>query len=513
MNNIDKQISKFIKKGGKRIRLNVFIENLLVSLIVALSISSMASILGLFIPIYNLFEICFIIFAISISIYIFVYLYKLRPDNKKVALKLDSKGLNERLITSLELINKDDNISNAQKEDTIEVIREIKISKITPFHIKRKNLYSLIAILTVLIIILCIPTTAKNQAREIRKMKKFNKEVIEKIKDEKKDTKGSEELLEDDKLDIVKELDKSIDEIKKSKSKLDTEKALNKLEKKLDNIEKNLDSVDSKKKIQNILKKLNLNKEQTSEKLAILNKIAKELSKIDKMKELSEAINSQDGDKIKEALDKLGEDLKNLKDEDKEEISNNLENISANIADENLKGALSSTAASISSGNIDLSKLQNALISLSKDSINADNGDNKNGTGAQNNQSGNGTNGQGNGNGNGIGNGMGNGSGSGNGSGWDTGNKENGEGKLNSGEKVFLPNRGTGADENLKGNISEGGNSQSITTEKGVNIAGDSIDYEKIIHEYSNSEIVGLKNKSIPKSLQDLIKKYFEELK
>lgn len=513
MNNIDKQISKFIKKGGKRIRLNVFIENLLVSLIVALSISSMASILGLFIPIYNLFEICFIIFAISISIYIFVYLYKLRPDNKKVALKLDSKGLNERLITSLELINKDDNISNAQKEDTIEVIREIKISKITPFHIKRKNLYSLIAILTVLIIILCIPTTAKNQAREIRKMKKFNKEVIEKIKDEKKDTKGSEELLEDDKLDIVKELDKSIDEIKKSKSKLDTEKALNKLEKKLDNIEKNLDSVDSKEKIQNILKKLNLNKEQTSEKLAILNKIAKELSKIDKMKELSEAINSQDGDKIKEALDKLGEDLKNLKDEDKEEISNNLENISANIADENLKGALSSTAASISSGNIDLSKLQNALISLSKDSINADNGDNKNGTGAQNNQSGNGTNGQGNGNGNGIGNGMGNGSGSGNGSGWDTGNKENGEGKLNSGEKVFLPNRGTGADENLKGNISEGGNSQSITTENGVNIAGDSIDYEKIIHEYSNSEIVGLKNKSIPKSLQDLIKKYFEELK
>lgn len=513
MNNIDKQISKFIKKGGKRIRLNVFIENLLVSLIVALSISSMASILGLFIPIYNLFEICFIIFTISISIYIFIYLYKLRPDNKKVALKLDSKGLNERLITSLELINKDDNISNAQKEDTIEVIREIKISKITPFHIKRKNLYSLIAILTVLIIILCIPTTAKNQAREIRKMKKFNKEVIEKIKDEKKDTKGSEELLEDDKLDIVKELDKSIDEIKKSKSKKDTEKALNKLEKKLDNIEKNLDSVDSKNKIQNILKKLNLNKEQTSEKLAILNKIAKELYKIDKMKELSEAINSQDEDKIKEALDKLGEDLKNLKDEDKEEISNNLENISANITDENLKGALSSTAASISSGNIDLSKLQNALISLNKDSINADNGDNKNGTGAQNNQSGNGTNGQGNGNGNGIGNGMGNGSGSGNGSGWDNGNKENGEGKLNSGEKVFLPNRGTGTDDNLKGNISEGGNSQSITTENGVNIAGDSIDYEKIIHEYSNSEIVGLKNKSIPKSLQDLIKKYFEELK
>lgn len=513
MNNIDKQITKFIKKGGKRIRLNVFIENLLVSLIVALSISSIASVLGLFIPMYNLFEICFIIFTISMSIYIFIYLYKLRPDNKKVALKLDSKGLNERLITSLELINKDDNISNAQKEDTIEVIREIKISKITPFHIKRKNLYSLIAILTVLIIILCIPTTAKNQAREIRKMKKFNKEVIEKIKDEKKDTKGSEELLEDDKLDIVKELDKSIDEIKKSKSKIDTEKALNKLEKKLDNIEKNLDSVDSKEKIQNILKKLNLNKEQTSEKLAILNKIAKELSKIDKMKELSEAINSQDGDKIKEALDKLGEDLKNLKDEDKEEISNNLENISANIADENLKGALSSTAASISSGNIDLSKLQNALISLNKDSINADNGDNENGTGAQNNQSGNGTNGQGNGNGNGIGNGMGNGSGSGNGSGWDTGNKENGEGKLNSGEKVFLPNRGTGADENLKGNISEGGNSQSITTENGVNIAGDSIDYEKIIHEYSNSEIVGLKNKSIPKSLQDLIKKYFEELK
>lgn len=511
MNNLDKQITKFIKKGGKRIRLNIFIENLLVSLIVTSSISSMVGALGLFIPIYNLLEICFIIFTISMIIYIFIYLYKLRPGNKKIALKLDSKGLNERLITSLELINKDDNISNAQKEDTIEVIKEIKLSKITPFHIKRKNLYILIAILTVLIIILFIPTTAKNQAREIRKVKKFNKEVMEKIKVEKKDTKGSEELLEDDKLDIVKELDKSIDEIRKSKSKIDTEKALNKLEKKLDNIEKKLESVDSKNKIQNIVKKLSLNKEQSSEKLAMLNKIAEELSKINKMKDLSEAINSQDEEKIKEALNKLGEDLKNLKDEEKEEISNNLENISSNITDKNIKGALSSTAASISSGNVDLSKLENALISLNKDSINADNGDNSNGTGAQSNQSGNGTNGQGNGNG--TGNGMGNGSGSGNGSGWDTGNKENGEGKLNSGEKVFLPNRGTGADDNLKGNISEGGNSQSINTENGVNIAGDSVDYEKIIHEYSNSEIVGLKNKSIPKSLQDLIKKYFEELK
>ncbi|WP_346931069.1 hypothetical protein [Clostridium sp.] len=511
MNNLDKQITKFIKKGGKRIRLNIFIENLLMSLTVTLSISSMVSILGLFIPIYNLFEICFIILTISMIIYIFIYLYKLRPDNKKVALKLDSKGLNERLITSLELINKDDNISNAQKEDTIEVIKKIKISKVTPFHIKRKNLYRLIATLTVLIITICIPTTAKNQAREMRKIKKFNKEVMEKIKDEKKDTKGSEELLEDDRLEIVKELDKSIDEIKKSKSKIDTEKALNKLEKKLDNIEKNLDSVDSKNKIQNIVKNINLNKEQTSEKLALLNKMAKELSKIEKMKELSEAINSKDEEKIKEALDKLEEDLKNLKDEEKEEISSNLDNISANTANENLKGALSSTAASISSGNIDLSKLENALISLNKDSINADNGDSNNGTEAQNNQSGNETNGQGNGNGSGQG--MGNGSGSGNGSGWDTGNKENGEGKLNSGEKVFLPNKGTGNDDNLKGNIAEGGNSQSITTENGVNIAGDSVDYEKIIHEYSNSEIVGLKNKSIPKSLQDLIKKYFEELK
>ncbi|WP_346917415.1 pectinesterase [Clostridium sp.] len=512
MNNLDKKIIKFIKKGGARIRLNIFIENLLMSLIVTLGISSMVSGLGLFIPIYNLFEVCIIILTISMIIYIFIYLYKLRPDNKKIALKLDSKGLNERLITSLELINKDDNISNAQKEDTIEVIKKIKISKITPFHIKRKNLYMLIAALTVLIIILCIPTTAKNQAREIRKIKKINKEVMEKIKEEKKDTKNSKELLEENKLDIVKELDKSVDEIKKSKSKLNTEKALNKLEKKLDNIEKNLDSVDSKNKIQNIMKKLNLNKEQTNKKLAILNKIANELSKVDKMKELSEAINSQDEDKIKEALDKLEESLKNLKDEEKEEISSNLDNIAANIADENLKGVLSSTSASISSGNIDLSKLENALISLNKDSINADNGNSNNGTSAQNNQSGNGES-DGKGNGNGNGSGQGSGSGSGNGSGWDTGNKENGEGKLNSGEKVFLPNRATGNDDNLRGNISEGGDSQSITTENGVNIAGDSIDYEKIIHEYSNSEIVGLKNKPIPKSLQDLIKKYFEELK
>jgi predicted nucleic acid-binding Zn-ribbon protein len=510
MNNLDKQIMKFIKQGKKRIELNIFIENFLMSLIVTLGLCSIACILSLFIPIYNLLEVCIVIVSVSMAVYLLIYFYKFRPNIKKIALMLDSKGLNERLTTSLELMNKDDNLSTSQKEDTISIIKKIEISKITPLHVERKNLYRLIAAISVLVIIICIPTTAKNRAREIRKVKTFNKELIEKIKEEKKDTKTSKELPEEDKLDIIKELDKSLDEIKESKSKLDTEKALDKLEKKLDNVEDNLKDDHSKNKLQNIIKKLSLNKEKESKSLEVLNEISKELSKIDKMKELSEAINSSDENKIKEALDKLEGDLKSLEEKERKEISSKLNDIDSKISDENVKAGVSSMAASLNSGDIDISKLENALLSLSKSSNNSSTRNNNNGMDSQDSESGNGNS---NGNTNGSGNGRGSGNGSGNGGGWNAGNKDNGEGKLNSGEKVFLPNREIGNDDNLKGNISEGGNSQSITTENGLNIPGDSIDYESIIHEYSKSEIEGLKNKPIPGSLQELIKKYFEELK
>lgn len=510
MNNLDKQIMKFIKQGRKRIGLNIFIENFLVSLIVALGLCSIACIFSLFIPIYNLLEVCIGIVSVSMAVYLLIYFYKLRPNLKKIVLILDSKGLNERLTTSLELMNKDDSLSTSQKEDTISIIKKFEISKITPLHVERKNLYRLIAAISVLVIIICIPTTAKNRAREIRKVKTFNKELIEKIKEEKKDTKTSKELLEEDKLDIIKELDKSVDEIKESKSKLDTEKALDKLEKKLDNIEDNLKDDHSKNKLQNIIKKLSLNKEKESKNLEILNKISKKLSKIDKMQELSEAINSGDENKIKEALDKLEDDLKNLEEEERKEISSKLNDMDNKISDENIKAAVSSMAASLNSGDIDTSKLENALLSLSNSSNSSSTRNNNNRMDSQNSES---ANGNSNGNTNGSGNGIGSGNGSGNGGGWSTGNKDNGEGNLNSGEKVFIPNRETGNDDSLKGNISEGGNSQSITTENGLNIPGDSVDYESIIHEYSKSEIEGLKNKPIPGSLQELIKKYFEELK
>ncbi|MFR1710513.1 MAG: hypothetical protein ACLSV2_16895 [Clostridium sp.] len=508
MNNLDKQIIKFIKQGGRRIKLNIFIDNLLVSLLVALVLCSIVCLVGLFIPIYNLLEICIGIITISMIIYLIIYIYRLRPNLKRIALMLDSKGLNERVITSLELVNNDENLSISQKEDTISIIKEIKISKITPFHLKRKNIYRLVAVLLVLVIIICIPTVAKSRAKEIRKIKVSNKELIERIKEEKKDTKTSKELVEDSRLNIIKELDKSIDEIKKSESKVDTEKAINKLEKKLDNIKDKLKDEYSKNKLQNIMKNISLNKEKESERLEILKNISEELSKINKMKELSKAINSTDENKIKEALNKLEDEFKSMEKVEMKEISDKLNEIAINMSDENIKAALSSTASALSNGQVDLSKLENALIGLSNSASNSNSESNN--IGSTNNEQGSGN---GSSQGNGSGQGLGNGSGSGNGSGWSTGNKHNGEGELNSGEKVFLPDRKSGTDGNLKGNISEGGNSQSITTENGLNISGDAVDYESIIHEYSKSEIEGLKNKSIPVSLQELIKKYFEELK
>ena len=52
------------------------------------------------------------------------------PNKKKVALILDSKGLDERLSTALEFIEEEDAISLAQREDTVNHIRKFNLKKI-----------------------------------------------------------------------------------------------------------------------------------------------------------------------------------------------------------------------------------------------------------------------------------------------------------------------------------------------------------------------------------------------
>ncbi len=93
------------------------------------------------------------------------------------------------------------------------------------------------------------------------------------------------------------------------------------------------------------------------------------------------------------------------------------------------------------------------------------------------------------------------------------GNKNSNEEEFKPGEKVFIPNGNLGNDSNLSGKPIGTGNAQTITTEKGVNIKGEWIEYEKIIEEYSKQAVDSTNNSSLPEGLQNIIKDYFEGLK
>ena len=61
-------------------------------------------------------------------------------------------------------------------------------------------------------------------------------------------------------------------------------------------------------------------------------------------------------------------------------------------------------------------------------------------------------------------------------------------------------------------NGNDNGNSQEIESQNGFNVAGEKVDYDKVIGDYSNSALEGANNSNLPQSLKDIIKDYFEGL-
>ena len=109
MNSLDRAILDFLNKASKRIKANFLLNLSIVGLKLLLCLIFSLLLISLFVPIPYVLEISLGILVIGLII-ILIYGFLKAPKKDKVALIVDSKGLNERLITSLELINSDDNI-------------------------------------------------------------------------------------------------------------------------------------------------------------------------------------------------------------------------------------------------------------------------------------------------------------------------------------------------------------------------------------------------------------------
>lgn len=521
MNSLDKAILIFLKKASKRIKANFLLNVGIVGLKILLCLIFSLLLISLFITIPYVLEISLMILVLGLII-ILIYGFIKAPKKEKVALMVDSKGLNERLITSLELINSEDNISIAQKKDTVECIKNFDIKKNLKISIDKKQVLLSLALIIMCILVMFVPTNARKEAEKIRDFNKYQKAVIEKVEKEKEDIEKSENLTQEEKDELKKILEDAKKELKESEKKSEVNNTLERLEKKLEDKKEGLASEKAKEVVekakQDLLNEFNKEKEESAKK--DVNKLVNELMKNQQSKPLGEAILNGDKEAINEELAEIQNKLSSMSSAELNALSESLKDAALEMSNEELAEALENVANSILNENLDIESLSASI----SQAVNSSNGQNNSQSNGQNQNASNGQ-GQGQGSGQGAGQGQGQGeggsggSGSGSGAGqggagWNTGSTIGKENDLenSTAEQIYIPGRNEGTDSNLTGNKNNSGNTQQIETENGLNVGGEKVDYDKVIGDYSNSALEGANNSNLPQSLKDLIKSYFEGL-
>lgn len=505
MNSLDKTILDFLNKVSKRIKADFLLNLSIVGLKLLLCLSFTLLIISLFITFPYVEEVILVIIILGLISTVIFGVIK-APDKKKIAITLDSKGLDERMITSLELIGVEDNVAIAQKKDTLNKIKDFDIKKNFRINIDKNQSLICLGLIIMCILTAFVPSTAKKKAEEIRSFNKLQKELILKLEKEKEEIEKIEGLTSNEKNDIEKILDDAIKEINESENRSEVDKTLERLEKKLDNKkdtindEKGMEAIEERKN--EILENYKKEKQENAKK--DLNALASDLIKKEESKALGEAILSGDENEINKEIGNIQKDLGSMSSAELSKLSEALKDSASDISDSELSEALSNAAESVLDKNIDGQKLSEAISK----SLNNSKGTSSNNNGESSAQE----NGGSQGNGEGLGNNGGTGNGSG--AGWNTGSingeEDMSESKLR--EDIFIPERNEGNDGNLTGSKNESGETQQIETENGVNKSGSMLDYNKVIGDYTNSALEGANNSSLPEGLKNIIKDYFEGL-
>lgn len=504
---LDTKIKLFINKAWRRIYFNFLIKNIIVGITFSLCISIMLMLVSLVIPFTSVYKV---VYGVNIAFLILSigYSYIKRPRDKEVALILDSKGLKERVITALELVGREDEISVAQKEDALKALEAFNLKKELKIEVNLKDIGYILILIFVLLSVGFIDTEAKRKGDELRKIKETQKEIIEEIKKEKKEIEENKELTEEEKTEAKEILERAKEELLEAKTKNETDKVMERLEKKLEDLKEKTKSEEAKKSIDEMKKDLleEFNKEKEKQANKDLNALKNNLNQSEEGEKLTKALESGDEKAIEEAIENLNDALKEMGEGEKSKISKALSKAASSVSDEDLKEALENASSGAIDGEISPEDLANALKSLNKKAGNGNGSGAGTGTGEGS--------GSGSGSGAGSGSGTGTGQGAGTGTGWNTGSKEGTQGDniTNKGEQIYIPGRGEGDDTNLSGDKNENGNSQSFETSSGLNGSGSKDSYDKYLGDYSKDALDNLDNTTLPESLKRLIREYFEGL-
>lgn len=529
--NLNKPYGKILyvlRKARNRIILSITLRNGLAGLCTALAAGIILGLFSRLIPIYRVYVmwgyIGAAIFLLSLlSVFLFL------PKKKAVARLLDSFGLQERIITSLELEKEDSEYKEllledtTSKLDTIDYREKIKL-------LPDKKLPAAVIFLTLAFgVTVLLPQPLLEEARQAHEFNVYKKEQKKKVEKAEKEVEKNTGLTEAQKKDLLDKLEALKQELKKSQDARAADKALEKLAKKLE---------------QKIDKTREADLKNLAEKLAA-NKTAKALA---------DALKSGKTEEIRKEFENLKNKLKSMSATEKKDFKAALSKAADSLGDSELKDSLNGLGGALDSGdenavnksvdklngavNDSLSQknMNNALAQAQNDlqpnTVNAQNQGqgSAQGQGAAQGQGQGKSQGQGSGTGQGAGKGTGQGqgaggsaagSGSGNGDGGVTpygqggiANKTPSAGQEKEYEKVFTPSRpgGQGETSVITGKGNNSGKSETTITNNADASLGELKPYNQVVGEYSDRAMESMDNSTIPGGMEDIIKDYFASL-
>lgn len=514
LKSVNKEILRFVRYVRDRMHMSKMADITAKALLIALGISFLLTFLSRFFPVYDPYGKGVIVTAIVTAGGFIISLF-MTPKSQSAAMLIDSKGLYERTITALELIEDDSEISHMQKKDALNHLNNMDIKKEIKIIMPKKVL-AICGLLAVLILISSfIPNPMKEKAEELYRIKKQIQSREKEVEQIIKKVENNNKISMVQKKEALKELNELKKEMNKAKDINQAQKALQRTENKIDMLKQKFSDKD-------------------------MDKIIDTFSKNKATKDLADTIKRGERGKIKKDLKDITKSLQNLKEDDVKKLAGSMGELSEALkANPELAEAFYEFAQKMAEGEfgdlenemealgdeitklMENSKFQKAMdevIKQLRNGVSQNQGCQSQGQGQGQGQGGQGQGqgGQGQGQGGGAGSGSGNdGNGMTNGGGSSgLGNKGTTGGEIKEYEKVFAPKLlgGEGEKDMLKGSKGEGGQTKIYKTEQGMTIKGEMQPYNRVIGEYKEQAFQNLEGSEIPQGMQDIVKDYFSSL-
>ena len=443
-----------------------------------------------------------------------------KPNWDDVAKALDGHGLEERIITALELEDERDVFANTQRMDTLCYL-ESTSPAVIKFNIPKGRMQAIIGLSIAIIILFVLPNPKWDLVERYWNMRESIEEMAKEIEKEGKEKVArADELSDEEKEEITRLLSSLAGELEQSK---EYKEAVAKISKTQDAIDEYM-------------------QKRQKERIDMLSSVLKEQ---DATASLGAAIEANDTEAVRDEIDKLKRQLQEGLDRDKiaKDLSTALKAAAHNMPDGGLKDEINEMATMLSEFKSDeqtieyaleeLEELQSALVDNMCQGGTCDPGDIKyllqdmknsaiggadalashsGGSNAPDQMSG-GQTGQGSDTSQGSGTAQGNSTG-GQGAGEGQG-QGGGIGKTGHSSAVGESHRLGGEAqviENVQGNPTASGKVDTIEIEGGIGGTVGPIPYNKVVGTYRRQALEALDRKALPQGLENIVKDYFKGL-